>query len=114
VLIDDLMLGIVSFLISRLVRSTVVVNVIYWVPVAVYFTWCEGQPSGQTLGKRVLGIRVVDDATGGSIGYARALLRFVVSGISFIALLFGYLSMLGDSAGQTWHDKAARSLVVPA
>lgn len=35
-----------------------------WLVGAAYFTWCERRPAGQTVGKRVLHIRVVDDVTG--------------------------------------------------
>ena len=44
-----------------------------------YFVYFEGGPTGQTLGKRALGIRVIDLNTGGSIGYARALVRVFAS-----------------------------------
>src|SRR3954451_19725839 len=40
-----------------------------------YFTYFEGGPSGQTIGKRALGIRVYDFRQGGPIGYGRGLLR---------------------------------------
>ncbi|MBV9801857.1 MAG: RDD family protein, partial [Solirubrobacterales bacterium] len=72
----------------------------------------EGGASGQTPGKRALKIRVVDVQDDVSIGYIRALLRFIVSWVSLIVLFIGYLSMLGEPSGQTWHDIAARSLVV--
>ena len=32
------------------------------------------------------------------------------AGVAFIVVFLGYLAMLGDSAGQTWHDRAAHSL----
>ncbi|MDQ4148459.1 MAG: RDD family protein [Actinomycetota bacterium] len=81
----------------------------------VYFTYFHGTPAGQTVGNRVAGIRVVDQAAfGTSIGYARAFLRVLVSYISGFVLLLGYLWMLWDDRKQTWHDKAARSSVVLA
>jgi uncharacterized RDD family membrane protein YckC len=64
--------------------------------------------SGQTVGKRLAGIRVVDEVTGGPIGFptavhrvgARALFWFV----SFLAL--------ADPKLQTLHDRSAGTLVV--
>ncbi|HUR86461.1 MAG TPA: RDD family protein [Solirubrobacteraceae bacterium] len=78
-----------------------------------YFTVLEGSPSGQTLGKKACGIRVIDYATGGSIGMGRAFIRWIGKQISGIVLALGYLWMLWDKEKQTWHDKMANSVVVP-
>ena len=45
--------------------------------------------------------------TGRSIGYARAFIRWLVSLVSGVVILLGYLWMLWDREKQTWHDKAA-------
>jgi uncharacterized RDD family membrane protein YckC len=79
-----------------------------------YFTYFEGGPSGQTVGKKALGIRVYDLRQGGPIGYGRGLLRQIGKYISAIVILLGYLWMLWDKEKQTWHDKIAGSVVVPA
>jgi len=47
------------------------------------------------------------------IGYGRAFVRWLVSLVSGFVILIGYLWMLWDSEKQTWHDKAANSVVVP-
>jgi uncharacterized RDD family membrane protein YckC len=80
---------------------------------AVYFTAFVGAERGQTLGQMVLGIRVVGLDSDGSIGYGRAFLRWLVSIVSAIVLLLGYLWMLWDKEKQCWHDKAANDVVVP-
>lgn len=77
---------------------------------AAYYVVLNGL--GQTVGKRAVGIRVVDSRTGSSIGILRGVVRYLVSIVSAAALLLGYLWMLWDSENQTWHDKAARDLVV--
>ena len=46
------------------------------------------------------------------IGTRRAVLRILVSYISGLALLIGYLWMIFDSNNQTWHDKATNTIVV--
>jgi uncharacterized RDD family membrane protein YckC len=79
---------------------------------AVYFTAFIGSERGQTLGQMALGIRVVGLDNGGSIGYGRAFLRWVVSLISAAVILLGYLWMLWDKEKQCWHDKAANDVVV--
>jgi uncharacterized RDD family membrane protein YckC len=78
-----------------------------------YFVYFEGGATGQTLGKKALGIRVIDARAGGPIGYGRAFLRYLIETIFSGILLLGYLWMLWDREKQTWHDKAATSVVVP-
>ena len=77
----------------------------------VYYAKLEGD-SGQTLGKRALGIRVVDARTGGSIGVGRGVGRYFARFISFLVCLLGYLWMLWDPEKQTWHDKMTTSYVI--
>jgi uncharacterized RDD family membrane protein YckC len=79
-----------------------------------YFTYFEGGPTGATLGKRALGIRVYDLRQGGPIGYGRGFVRWISRILSTIPILLGYFWMLWDGEKQTWHDKLAGSVVVPA
>ncbi len=88
----------------------------FWLGLAVgvaYYTALEGTPSGQTVGKRAVGIRVVSFETGGPIGYGRALLRTLGKWLSAIVFGLGYLWMLWDRERQCWHDKFAVDVVVP-
>ena len=78
-----------------------------------YFGYFIGSPSGQTIGKRALGIRVIDANSGGSIGFSRAVLRFFAAILSALVFYLGYFWMLWDSEKQTWHDKIAGDVVVP-
>jgi uncharacterized RDD family membrane protein YckC len=90
-----------------------VANVLSLVLGVAYFTFFEGGPTGQTLGKRALGIRVIDFKAGGPIGYARGLLRYVARFLSTIVFFLGYFWMIWDREKQTWHDKIAGTVVVP-
>jgi uncharacterized RDD family membrane protein YckC len=78
-----------------------------------YFGYLEGSNSGQTLGKRALGIRVIDFNTGGPIGFGRAVIRYFGRWVSTLPCLLGYFWMLWDKERQTWHDKFATDVVVP-
>ena len=78
-----------------------------------YYVYLHGSPSGQTVGKKLLNIRVVGANDGGPIGYGAAALRYVGSILSAIPCGLGYLWMLWDSNKQTWHDKIATTVVVP-
>ena len=77
----------------------------------LYFTLTEGSAAGQTLGKRLLRIRVVEFATGERIDYRRALARSIGKILSGIPFGLGYFWMLWDRDGQTWHDKLAYTTV---
>lgn len=81
---------------------------------AIYFTYLHASATGQTLGNRLLGIRVVDADTGATIPYSRSFIRYLISLLSGLALGIGYLWMLFDARKQTWHDKVANTLVVRA
>ena len=78
-----------------------------------YFGYLEGSNSGQTLGKRWLGIRVIDFNTGGPIGYGRGVIRYFARILSYLACFLGYFWMLWDKEKQCWHDKIASDVVVP-
>ena len=79
----------------------------------VYFSYFEGSASGQTIGKRALGIRVIDFSSGGPIGFGRGILRYVARILSYVVCLLGYFWMLWDKEKQCWHDKIATTVVVP-
>ena len=110
--IDALVIGVVTG-IFRLIVGTNLGSLLGLVVSAVYFGYFHGG-TGQTPGDAALSIRVVDVDGGSSIGWARALGRWVVSYVSGLALFIGYLWMLWDAEKQTWHDKAARTYVVMA
>lgn len=84
--------------------------------VFVYFGHYNGQ--GQTLGKRLLRIRVVDEDTGQPIGFRRALVRErgpAGSWIPFVGWLFVIVDRLQpvrNERHQTRRDAAAHSIVI--
>ncbi len=109
-LLDGIVIGIVLVLLYLLLGTGG--YVLGLLAGLAYFTYFEGG-RGQTPGKMALGIRVVSLEHGGSIGYGKACLRYVVSILSGIVIDIGYLWMLWDSEKQTWHDKASGAIVVP-
>lgn len=71
-----------------------------------------GHPRGQTPGFMATGLRVVSLSDGGPIGYGRAAIRWLVGIVSAVVIFIGYFWMLWDPEKQTWHDKAAGSIVI--
>ena len=74
---------------------------------------------GRTLGKRMIGIRVIHAAHGGLPGWGKAFGRWAIPGLLALIPLVGwllsilcYVSATWDRVYQGWHDKAAGTLVV--
>jgi len=72
-----------------------------------------GWSVGGTWGMKALGLRLITSSTGEAPRFGRALMRYFVSLISLNVLWFlGFLWMIWDEKKQTWHDKAAGTIVV--
>src|SRR5437764_320234 len=108
--IDGLLLGIVSGILRAIIGNNGGGGIGLLITIA-YFTYFHGS-TGQTPGDAALSIRIVDKDNGGSIGYGRAFVRWLVSIVSALVFFLGYLWMLWDSEKQCWHDKAANDVVV--
>ena len=69
--------------------------------------------TGQTIGRRVMNIKVVQKADGSLLSpgqaFGRYLFAILVSGQFFN---LGYLWMLWDDQDETWHDKVVKSTVI--
>ena len=96
--------------------DTLTVILLFVVPEAIYDTFFIGS-RGQTPGKQLLKIKVVDAADQGTpIGYQRALRRWLSTALLWALFTFpgviDHLWPLRDSRRQTLHDKLARSVVV--
>jgi uncharacterized RDD family membrane protein YckC len=112
-LIDGVLLGILGAIANAILASWALAQLIDIVGGVAYYSYLEGSPSGQTLGKRAMNIRVVDLQTGMPIGTSRALVRYLGRFLSGIPCGLGYFWMLWDKEKQTWHDKLSSAAVVP-
>jgi len=70
--------------------------------------------TGQTLGMRVVNLKVIDANTGGRISLGKAALRYLGLVISFFVCFIGVIWVAFDGRKQGWHDKIAGTLVVHA
>jgi uncharacterized RDD family membrane protein YckC len=89
------------------------------IPLApLYFALFHAGAQGQTLGKRVTGIRVRHERTLGPLSLGRSLGRAYLTAVLWWAFYVGgildALWPLWDSKNQALHDKAAGSIVVDA
>jgi uncharacterized RDD family membrane protein YckC len=111
-LLDSILIGIVYGILLAI--DTTLGYVASLVLSLVYYSYFEGSASGQTVGKKALGIRVIDFNSGGPIGFGRGAIRWLGRILSTIPCFLGYFWMLWDKEKQCWQDKIAGSVVVPA
>ena len=74
---------------------------------------------GQTIGKRMAGIKVINAVHGGMPGWGKAFGRWAIPGlvalipvVGPLLLLLCYVSLTWDRVYQGWHDKVASTLVI--
>lgn len=123
--IDGILIVVITFVLA-LILGQFVGNLLGLVISAAYFVYFHST-KGQSLGQMVLNLKVVDEHSGGLIDAGRAAVRWLVASLGTIAyaflpatiafvislaILVGYLWMLWDPKNQTWHDKAAKTLVI--
>lgn len=123
-ILDSLIIGLVVFPLAFLAGATglidsetmttdsfgiidVLLQVISLVFYVVFWVKFAGTP-----GKRILKLKVLDADTGENLTVGKAIIRYVVYVISYIALLIGLIWVAFDKKKQGWHDKAANSVVV--
>jgi uncharacterized RDD family membrane protein YckC len=92
VFIDGILVGVLVNMLGPL-------GGIVWIVYEVCFLvlW-----NGQTIGKKILGLHVTPTPDWG-----KAIVRTLMKIVSGLPLCLGYLWMLWDPLGQTWHDKIA-------
>ncbi|QIK82615.1 RDD family protein [Sanguibacter sp. HDW7] len=93
---------------GRMGIGSLLVGVLFFVQV-----WLVGS-KGWSIGKKVMGISIVDATTGSTIGFGRAFVRELVNGLLACIVFLNVISIFMDSSGRRagWHDKAASSNVI--
>jgi len=91
-------------------RATWLSTLAYAVLGALYFAGMEASPWQATLGKRLLGIHVVD-LEGRRIGPLRALSRFLAAGLSWFVLNLGHALAAWTPDKRALHDYIAGTRV---
>ncbi|MCP4713636.1 MAG: RDD family protein [Deltaproteobacteria bacterium] len=75
-----------------------------------YFTYFNGV-TGQTVGKLICGLRVVDDR-GGCLGIKKGFGRYLGYFLCRLSIYAGFIWIVFDKRCQGWHDKLCSSYVV--
>lgn len=69
--------------------------------------------TGQTIGKGVMKIRLIDEQTGQPLGAGMTFVRQLAHVLDSVACYIGYLFPLWDEKRQTFADKIMHSVVIP-
>ncbi|MFE9398051.1 RDD family protein [Streptomyces flavidovirens] len=81
------------------------------IAVAIWMLVQEGK-TGQTLGKKTMGIRLLREADGQPLGVGMAFVRRLAHFLDSLACYLGWLWPLWDDKKQTFADKVCSSVVV--
>ncbi|MEV1044683.1 RDD family protein [Streptomyces sp. NPDC049916] len=83
------------------------------IALAIWQVYQEGT-TGQTIGKKAVGIRLLREADGSPLGFGMAFVRRLAHFLDSIACYIGWLWPLWDEKKQTFADKVCSSVVVKA
>ena len=108
--IDALIIGVPTFVLMMILPAALVylVALVAGIGYQVYF-WTT---TGQTVGKKAMGLKVVSAETGELLDTGTAALRYVGYMVSGIPLALGFLWVLWDPMHDGWHDKIAKTKVI--
>lgn len=122
IFIDGIILGIIGAIVGAVIPGTTVQGgsgvttigpVVSFIIGVLYYWYFLTQQNGQTLGKKIMGIRVVRE-DGAPLTFVHVLIRYIGYYINSIVILLGWIWALFDSKKQGWHDKLAGTIVVKA
>lgn len=110
-----LFLWLVPSALAAAISPSLSVFLLVTLPLAYVIWYLTLMAKGQTPGKMLCGLRVIDPATNRAPTFGKMLLRETIG--RFLSALFfglGYFYALIDKNSQTFHDKLAGTVVVKA
>jgi uncharacterized RDD family membrane protein YckC len=115
IFIDGILIAIVNTIIASIFNMSptgrsglqTLLGIIYY----VYFWSSSSLWPGQTIGNKLLNIRVIR-TDGGDLDIGRALIRYIGLVISILVIFIGVIWAAFDPNKQGWHDKIAGTYVV--
>lgn len=112
-IIDAIIIGAANGVITTVVSNSIVTAITGIVISAGYFIYLESSEKQATVGKMVLGMKVVD-MDGNRIAPEKAAIRYLGKILSAVILLIGYFMAGFTEKKQALHDILAKTLVVNA
>ncbi|MFE3939575.1 RDD family protein, partial [Streptomyces goshikiensis] len=87
------------------------ITLLYAIGMGFFQLYKEGS-TGQTIGKKALGISVLREADGRTLGFGFAFVRKLAHFLDSIACYLGFLWPLWDQKKQTFADKVCNTVVI--
>ena len=94
--------------------TLMVVGSLTWLAFFVWNVCLRQGRTGQTVGKTILGIRMVSRSEGRPIGPVLSFVRYLCHLVDSLVCGLGYLWPLWDAQRQTWGDKIMSTVVIHA
>src|SRR5215210_7623390 len=114
-ILDAIGVGIVSSILASMTGNgpsgTTSNGFSFLIGLAYFCYFWSAQGGSQTLGMRVLNLKVVR-TDGSALTITQALIRYLGLFVSFICLAIGVIWVAFDADKQGWHDKIAGTYVV--
>jgi uncharacterized RDD family membrane protein YckC len=111
VIIDALVLLVPNIIVVVVLGDGIAANLVS-LAIGVAYTLYFWTTSGATVGKQVMGLKVVMADGGGLVSAGTGILRYIGYIISGIPLFLGYLWAIWDPKHEAWHDKIAGTKVI--
>lgn len=109
-IIDAVIIGVPVFIVTLILPIMLAYLVGFAASVGyILYFWTT---TGQTIGKKVMGLKVVSAETGNILTMQEAGLRYVGYIVSGIPLYLGFLWVIWDPNRDGWHDKIAKTKVI--
>ncbi len=109
--IDGIALGILANVIGAASRPLGQILSLLSLVFVIYNAYLNGS-TGQSIGKRIMGTKVVSEATGQPIGGGLGIVRWLAHIIDSVICLIGWFFPLWDSKKQTLADKIMKTVVI--
>ena len=109
-LIDSLIISVPYLILSQI---SVALAYLVYLGLWLYLLYMQGT-TGQTVGKKVLKIKLLREADGQPVGVGLSIGRAFVHIVDALPCLLGYLWPLWDAKKQTFADKILQTVVVKA
>ena len=110
-ILDSIVLSFIGFLVGLFISSYFWQQIFGIILGLVYCTFYESSPCQATLGKRAMGLVVVDKECA-RVSQTTALCRYVSKILSAVVLMLGYIMVAFTAKKQGLHDKIAGTYVI--
>ena len=107
----DVLVFVVLFWALAQVMDNFSLSVVLLVLIWLYYAFLESSPWQASLGKRIMGLKVVDKR-GRRLSFGKASRRLLSRIFTNFTFYFGFFSAAFDKQNKTLHDKLSKSMVI--